>query len=69
MVFETLTVAIEEDIGKLILNQPDKLNPLGTNTLQEIIDATAWFDEQKVPVVIISSRGRAFSGYACHHPG
>ena len=61
MVFETLTVAIEEDIGKLTLNQPDKLNPLGTNTLQEIIDATAWFDEQKVPVVIISSRGRAFS--------
>ncbi len=61
MVFETLTVTIEEDIGKLSLNQPDKLNPLGTNTLQEIAEAAEWFDQQNVPVVIVSGNGRAFS--------
>jgi len=59
--FETLTVEIEEGIGRLTLNQPEKLNPLGTNTLQEIVEATGWFDERNVPVVIISGEGRAFS--------
>ena len=61
MAFETLTAEIEEGIGKLALNQPDKLNPLGTNALQEIIDATAWFDAHDVPVVIVSGNGRVFS--------
>ena len=61
MVFETLTVTIEDDIGKLTLNQPQKLNPLGTNTLQEIAEATEWFDQQNASVVIISGKGRAFS--------
>ncbi len=61
MVFETLTVTIEDGIGKLTLNQPQKLNPLGTNTLQEIAEATEWFDQQNASVVIISGEGRAFS--------
>ena len=61
MAFETLTVEIEEGIGRLTLNQPDKLNPLGTNTLQEIVEATGWFDERDAHVVIISGEGRAFS--------
>ena len=61
MAFETLTVEIEEGIGRLTLNRPEKLNPLGTNTLQEIVEATGWFDERNVPVVIISGEGRAFS--------
>ncbi|HJM27515.1 MAG: enoyl-CoA hydratase/isomerase family protein [Acidimicrobiales bacterium] len=61
MEFETLTVAIEEGIGKLTLNQPKKLNPLGTKTLQEISEATKWFDKQNTPVVIITGEGRAFS--------
>ena len=61
MAFETLTAEIEEGIGKLALNQPDKLNPLGTNALQEIIEATAWFDANDVPVVIVSGNGRVFS--------
>ena len=61
MAFETLTVEIKEGIGRLRLNQPEKLNPLGTNTLQEIIEATGWFDERNAPAVIISGEGRAFS--------
>ena len=61
MAFETLTVEIEEGIGRLTLNQPDKLNPLGTNTLQEIVEATGWFDERDAHVVIISGEGRACS--------
>ncbi|MEG3586911.1 MAG: enoyl-CoA hydratase/isomerase family protein [Actinomycetota bacterium] len=61
MVFETLTVDIEDGIGRLMLNQPEKLNPLGINALQEIAEATGWFDEQNASVVIISGQGRAFS--------
>ena len=61
MAFKTLTVGIEGGIGKLTLNQPDNLNPLGTDTLQEIIEATRWFDAQNVPVVIVSGEGRVFS--------
>ena len=34
--FETLTASIDGRIGRLTLNQPEKLNPLGNNTLREI---------------------------------
>ena len=61
MVYETLTATAEEGIGKLTLNQPDKLNPLGSNTLKEIAEATRWFDQENVPVVIVTGNGRAFS--------
>ena len=34
--FSTLTVELTDGIGRLTLNQPDQLNPLGSNTLAEI---------------------------------
>ena len=61
MAYETITATIEHGIGRLTLNQPDKLNPLGTNTLQDIIDATTWFNKENVSVVIVSGNGRAFT--------
>lgn len=61
MAYETITATIEHGIGRLTLNQPDKLNPLGTNTLQDIIDATTWFNKENISVVIISGNGRAFT--------
>lgn len=61
MEFETLTATVEEGIGRLTLNQPQNLNPLGTNTLREIREATEWFDQQGTPVVIIRGEGRSFS--------
>ena len=61
MGYETITATIEHGIGRLTLNQPDKLNPLGTNTLQDIIHATTWFNKENVSVVIVSGNGRAFT--------
>ena len=61
MAYETITATIEHGIGRLTLDQPNKLNPLGTNTLQDIIDATTWFNKENVSVVIISGNGRAFT--------
>ena len=61
MAYETITATIEHGIGRLMLNQPHKLNPLGTNTLQDIIDATTWFNKENVSVVIVSGNGRAFT--------
>ena len=61
MAYETITATIEHGIGRLTLDQPYKLNPLGTNTLQDIIDATTWFNKENVSVVIVSGNGRAFT--------
>ena len=61
MAYETITATIEHGIGRLTLNQPDKLNPLGTNTLQDIIHATTWFNKENISVVIVSGNGRAFT--------
>ena len=61
MAYETITATIDHGIGRLTLNQPHKLNPLGTNTLQDIIDATIWFNKENVSVVIVSGNGRAFT--------
>jgi enoyl-CoA hydratase/carnithine racemase len=63
--FDTIEVAVDGPIGRLTLDRPDKLNPLGTPTLFEIIEAARWFDEQvEVKVVVVSGRGRAFSAGA-----
>ena len=48
-------------IGRLTLDQPAKLNPLGSNTLREIADAAAWFDTTEASVVVVTGEGRAFS--------
>ena len=62
MDFETLSAAIDEGIGRLTLNRPEKLNPLGIEALEEIIEATRWFDQHRVAVVIVTGAGdRAFS--------
>ena len=63
------TVAVEVDEigtrGTLYLNRPEKLNPLGPTTLQEIADAARWFDDQHgVKVVVVAGHGRAFTAGA-----
>ncbi len=57
----TLTADVEGRIGRLTLNQPDQLNPLGTVPLAEIADAAAWFDTTDASIVIVTGAGRAFS--------
>ena len=62
---ETVAVEVEGSLGRLVLDRPDKLNPLGTDTLLEIIDAADWFDRQDaVKAVVVSGKGRAFSAGA-----
>lgn len=61
----TVEVAVDGPVGRLTLARPDKLNPLGTTTLLELVAAARWFDEQRaVKVVIVSGQGRAFSAGA-----
>jgi enoyl-CoA hydratase/carnithine racemase len=66
--FGTLRVEIDPTsptsrghIGRLTLDQPAKLNPLGSTALREIADAAAWFDSTDASVVIVTGEGRAFS--------
>lgn len=60
--FSTLLVELTNGIGRLTLNQPDQLNPLGSDTLAEIAQAARWFDAEGARVVVVTSAGdRAFS--------
>ncbi|NND75333.1 MAG: enoyl-CoA hydratase/isomerase family protein, partial [Ilumatobacter sp.] len=59
--FTTLRAEVAGRIGRLTLDQPDKLNPLGTVPLREIAMAAEWFDTTDAVVVIVTGAGRAFS--------
>jgi enoyl-CoA hydratase/carnithine racemase len=63
--FTTVEVTAEGAVGRLTLDRPAKLNPLGPTTLREIAAAARWFDERRdVKVVVVAGRGRAFSAGA-----
>ena len=63
--FETLLAEADGPIGQLTLNRPEKLNPLSTATLTELVAAARWFDQQPgVKVVIVRGAGRSFSAGA-----
>ena len=59
--FETLHVEVDGRIGRLTLDQPAKLNPLGTVPLREIAEAARWFDNTPASIVVVTGAGRAFS--------
>jgi enoyl-CoA hydratase/3-hydroxypropionyl-coenzyme A dehydratase len=63
--FEHLRVAVEGARGSLLLDRPDRLNPLGMDTLRELEAAARWFDEHAdLKVVVVAGAGRAFSAGA-----
>ena len=65
MEFSTIAVEADGSRGRITLDRPDKLNPLGTTTLDELAGAARWFDERpEVKVVVVCGRGRAFSAGA-----
>lgn len=65
LTFETLECTVDGQIGWLKLNRPEKLNPLSTQCLEELIGAAAWFDSHDdVRVVIVHGAGRAFTAGA-----
>src|SRR4051812_9123916 len=59
--FRTITVGLEGRIGRLTLDQPDRLNPIGSVALRELAEAAAWFDAKDAVLVVVSGAGRAFS--------
>lgn len=59
--FRTLTVSLEGMLGRLTLDQPERLNPIGSVALAELAEAAAWFDGTDAAVVIVAGAGRAFS--------
>lgn len=61
MDFSTIEVTFNEARGVITLNRPDKLNPLSTTTLRELVDAAHLMDSRpEVKVVTVQGRGRAF---------
>lgn len=57
--------SVDGPVGRVMLDRPDKLNPLGTDVLESIVRAARWFDDQpEVRVVVVSGAGRAFSAGA-----
>ena len=63
--FEHLKVSVDGPIGELCLARPEKLNPLSPETLEEIVRAARYFDDQrKVRIVVVRGSGRSFSSGA-----
>ncbi|MDH4171271.1 MAG: enoyl-CoA hydratase/isomerase family protein, partial [Acidimicrobiia bacterium] len=56
--FATIAVSVDGAVGRVSLNRPDKLNPLGVETLDELRRAARWFDEQpETKVVVVQGEG------------
>jgi enoyl-CoA hydratase/carnithine racemase len=63
--FRTITVELDGAVSRLWLDRPDKLNPLSSQALQELVAAAKWFDTRpEVRVVVVGGRGRAFTAGA-----
>ena len=63
--FENISVEMKGPIGELKLSRPEKLNPLSTQTLQELAQAARMFDDHRdIKIVIVRGEGRAFSSGA-----
>src|SRR5260370_31395813 len=59
--FQTIKVEVEDALGRLTLNRPERLNAVGDTMLQEMAEAARWFDSHReLRVVIVSGAGRAF---------
>lgn len=65
MQFSEIQVTVDGRRAEITLNRPDKLNPLGTTTLNELVLAARHLDTLPgVKVVVVAGRGRAFSAGA-----
>lgn len=63
--FKTIKVDIDGQLGRLTLAQPERLNPLGSDTLIEIAEAAHFLDGHRdLKVVVVTGQGRAFSAGA-----
>ena len=61
----TIQVTVDGPRAEIVLDRPDKLNPLSSQTLHELEEAARWLDgHDELKVVVVSGRGRAFSAGA-----
>lgn len=58
--FRTLRAEVDGRVGRLTLDQPARLNPIGALALEELAAAAAWFDTTDAAVVVVGGAGRAF---------
>ncbi len=65
MDFATIVLDSAGPRGSITLNRPEKLNPLSTETLGELVAAAELLDARtEVKVVVVKGNGRAFSAGA-----
>jgi enoyl-CoA hydratase/carnithine racemase len=63
--FEEIEVTVAGPRGELLLNRPEKLNPLSPRCLRELAEAATWFDAHPdLKVVVVAGRGPSFSAGA-----
>ncbi|NEP48422.1 MAG: enoyl-CoA hydratase/isomerase family protein [Moorea sp. SIO3C2] len=63
--FEGFRVTVDGCLGEIVLDRPEHLNPMTTETLLDLERAARWFDAQDdVRVVVVRGAGRAFSAGA-----
>jgi enoyl-CoA hydratase/carnithine racemase len=61
MDFEHLQVSVDGPTARIELARPTKLNPLSVRTLDELVGAAQWMNEQPgLKVVVVAGQGRAF---------
>lgn len=62
---ETLRVDVDGAIGRIWLDRPEKLNPLGRRTLEDLAETADVLNRRpEVKVVVVGGAGRAFSAGA-----
>lgn len=67
--FETVQVGIDEPIGRIILNRPERLNALSPQMIDELTEAVQEVDrDDRVRAVVLAGAGRVFStGFDLNH--
>ena|ERR1700737_2340789 len=56
--FQTIKVEVEDALGRLTLNRPERLNAVGATMLQEMAEAARWFDSHRGEFAGLKPTGR-----------
>ena len=59
--FKTLDVEVEDRVGRVTMNRPEKLNALSRELMSEIVQLGAWLKlREDIRVIVFSGAGRSF---------